>query len=46
MQLLWKLLRHHVSIAQMAGFFFANLLGTVIILVGYQFYKDALPCFT
>ena len=29
MSLVWKLLRRHVSVPQFAGFFFANLLGTV-----------------
>ena len=46
MNLVWKLLRHHISIAQTAGFFFANLLGMFIVLLGFQFYHDVLPCFT
>ena len=46
MKLVWKLLRHHISIAQMVGFFFANLLGMFIVLLGFQFYHDVLPCFT
>ena len=40
MSLLWKLLRQHISIPQFAGFFFANLVGMVIILLGTQFYTD------
>lgn len=46
MNLVWKLLRHHISIPQFAGFFFANLLGMLIVLLGYQFYRDVLPVFT
>jgi hypothetical protein len=38
--LLWKLLRQHISIPQFAGFFFANLVGMVIIMLGVQFYND------
>ncbi len=44
--MLWKLLRHHISIPQLVGFFFANLVGMLIILLGYQFYRDVLPVFT
>lgn len=40
MSLVWKLLRQHISISQFAGFFFANLVGVLIILVGVQFYTD------
>lgn len=40
MNLVWKLLRQHISIPQFAGFFFANLVGMVIILLGIQFYND------
>jgi len=46
MNLVWKLLRQHISIAQFAGFFFANLAGMLIVLLGYQFYRDVLPVFT
>ena len=46
MTLLWKLLRHHVSKGQLAGFFLANLLGMVIVLLGVQFYNDVAPVFT
>lgn len=38
--LIWKLLRQHVSIPQLAGFFLANLVGMTIILLGCQFYHD------
>ncbi|MBP3511985.1 MAG: ABC transporter permease [Prevotella sp.] len=44
--LVWKLLRHHVSIPQLAGFFFSNFLGMLIVLLGYQFYNDVMPVFT
>lgn len=46
MNLVWKLLRQHISIGQFVGFFFANLAGMLIVLFGYQFYKDVLPVFT
>lgn len=46
MNLLWKLLRRHVSLGQLGGFFLANLLGMLIVLTGLQFYKDVLPLFT
>ena len=40
MNLVWKLLRQHISIPQFIGFFFANLVGMLIILLGIQFYAD------
>jgi hypothetical protein len=46
MRLVWKLLRQHISFSQLAGFFFANLCGMVIVLLSVQFYKDVLPVFT
>ena len=46
MNLVWKLLRHHISIPQFTGFFFANLVGMLIVLLGFQFYRDVLPVFT
>ena len=46
MNLVWKLLRQHISIPQFVGFFFANLFGMLIVLLGFQFYKDVLPVFT
>lgn len=44
--LIWKLLRQHISIGQLTGFFFANLFGMVIVLLGIQFYRDVIPVFT
>lgn len=46
MKLIWKLLRHHISIAQLAGFFFANLIGMCILLTALQFYTDVRPLFS
>lgn len=46
MKLVWKLLRQHISIGQLSGFFLANLFGMVIVLVSIQFYQDILPMFT
>jgi len=46
MNLVWKLLRQHISVPQFVGFFFANLFGMLIVLLGYQFYRDVLPIFT
>ena len=40
MNLVWKLLRQHISIPQFVGFFFANLVGVATILLGVQFYND------
>ena len=44
--LVWKLLRQHISIGQLAGFFLANLFGMMIVLLSVQFYKDVIPVFT
>ena len=46
MNLVWKLLRQHISVPQFIGFFFANLFGVMIILFGFQFYNDVVPVFT
>lgn len=46
MNLVWKLLRQHISIPQFCGFAFANLCGMAIVLLGVQFYSDVLPIFT
>ena len=46
MNLVWKLLRQHVSVPQFIGFFFANLCGMLIVLLGFQFYRDVLPIFS
>ena len=44
--LVWKLLRQHISIPQFAGFVMANLIGMTIVLLGYQFYRDVVPLLT
>src|SRR5574344_2076459 len=46
MNLVWKLLRQHISVPQFLGFAFANLFGMLIVLLGVQFYHDVLPVFT
>ncbi len=46
MKLLWKLLRQHVSVPQLVGFFLANLVGMWIVMLGVQFYADLAPMFT
>ncbi len=46
MNLVWKLLRKHISLSQFAGFFLANLVGMLVVMLGYQIYKDVLPIFT
>ena len=46
MSLVWKLMRRHISMSQLAGFFFANLCGMVIVLLVIQFYQDVAPVFT
>ena len=46
MKLVWKLLRRHISLPQFAGFFFANLLGMLIVLLSMQFYRDVKPIFS
>ena len=45
MSLVWKLMRRHISLGQLAGFFFANLCGMVIVLLSIQFYQDVAPVF-
>ena len=44
--LVWKLLRRHLNVWQMGGFFMANLLGMCIVLLSMQFYADVVPMFT
>ncbi len=44
--LIWRLLRQHISIGQLAGFFAANLVGMLIVLLSLQFYTDIIPAFT
>ena len=46
MRLVWKLLRQHISVGQFAGFTLANLIGLLIILVGFQFYRDVQSIFS
>lgn len=46
MKLVWKLLRQHISVGQLVGFFFANLLGMLIVLLSVQFYQDVKPAFS
>lgn len=46
MNLVWKLLRQHISLPQLGGFFFANLFGMMIVALSLQFYKDIAPIFT
>lgn len=46
MKLVWKLLRQHISIPQFVGYFFANMFGMLIVLLGIQFYYDIVPVFT
>ena len=43
--MLWKLLKQHISVAQLAGFFVANLCGMIIVLLSVQFYSDIIPVF-
>jgi len=46
MSLVWKLMRRHISLGQLIGFFFANICGMVIVLLSIQFYQDISPVFT
>ena len=46
MNLVWKILRQHISFPQFAGFLLANFSGMLVVLFGYQFYNDVLPVFT
>lgn len=43
MKLIWKLLRKHISIFELAVFFVANLIGMAVILAGIQIYNDLSP---
>lgn len=38
--LIWRLLRKHISIFELAIYFIANLIGMTVILVGVQIYSD------
>ncbi|MDE6633649.1 MAG: ABC transporter permease, partial [Bacteroidaceae bacterium] len=44
--MIWKLLRQHISPLQFLGFFLANLLGMLIVLFAFQFYRDVRPVFS
>lgn len=46
MKLIWKLLRKHISIFELAVFFVANLIGMAVILGGIQIYSDLSPMLT
>lgn len=46
MTLIWKLLRKHISIFELAVFFAANLIGMAVILAGVQIYSDIKPMLT
>ena len=46
MILVWKRLRQHISGLQLLGFFRANLLGMLIVLLALQFYRDVRPVFS
>lgn len=39
--MIWKLLRHNISVWQIAGYAAATLVGLVIVMVAVQFYRDA-----
>lgn len=41
--LIWKLLRKHISLFELAIFFVANLIGITVILGGIQLYSDVKP---
>lgn len=41
--LVWKLLRQHISIGQLTGFFLANLFGMMIVLLSVQFIRMSSP---
>lgn len=46
LNLIWKLLRKHISIFELAVFFIANLIGMTVILGGVQLYSDLKPIIT
>lgn len=41
--LIWKLLRKHVSLFELATFFVVNLIGMTVIIGGIQLYSDVKP---
>lgn len=38
--IVWRLLRHNISVAQLTGYAIANLAGLAIVLTAIQFYRD------
>lgn len=46
MKLIWKLFRKPISLSQIVGFMLANIIGTTIILLSLQFYRDITPVLT
>ncbi len=44
--IIWKLLRQHISKGQLIGFAIANLIGLTIVLLAVQFYRDVRPVFS
>lgn len=46
LNIIWKLLRKHISIFELAVFFIANLIGMTVILGGVQIYSDLRPVMT
>lgn len=38
--IVWRLLRHNISVGQLVGYGLANLLGLAIVLTAVQFYRD------
>lgn len=38
--IVWRLLRHNISVGQIAGYAIANLVGLAIVLTAIQFYRD------
>lgn len=44
--LMWKLLRQHMSAPQLVGFAVANLIGLGIVILAVQFYQDVKPVFS
>ena len=43
--IIWKLLRQHISKSQLIGFAITNLIGLTIVLLAVQFYRDVRPVF-
>jgi hypothetical protein len=43
--LMWKLLKKHISPAQLVGFSLASLIGLTIVILAVQFHQDVRPIF-